>query len=86
MEEKRDEIEESLEDLLIFPTRKGLRRSLDMITSYFDMEVQSMEDIAVPESKRQSILNDQNNIVNMAKKELNSDKLPGGSGACCETG
>ena len=38
IEDRQESIEDSLDDLLIFPTRKGLHRSLDMLKSYFTFE------------------------------------------------
>lgn len=38
-----EDIEESLDDLLIFPTKEGLRVTTRMITSYFQLEVETMK-------------------------------------------
>ena len=38
-----EDIEESFDDLLIFPTKEGLRVTTRMITSYFQLEVETMK-------------------------------------------
>ena len=43
MEQIQEDIEESLDDLLIFPTKEGLRVTTRMITSYFQLEVETMK-------------------------------------------
>lgn len=82
MDEKYEDIEESLENLLIFPTRKGLRRSFEMIEAYFIIEVEIMQQLGISEQKHQSILEDQEIIVNIAKDELSIHKQKGASNAC----
>jgi hypothetical protein len=72
VEEKLEEIEESLVDLLIFPTQKGLRRSMDMIEAYSLLEVQMMKQRGISEQQQHSTIEEQQHILNIARNELNN--------------
>jgi hypothetical protein len=71
IDEKHEEIEDSLEDLQIFPTRKGLRRSFAMIKAYFVFEETIMRQIGFRDEDYQSTMEDQRHILNNAVKDLN---------------
>ncbi len=71
LEEARENVEESLDDLLIFPTKKGLRRSMKKIIEYFTSELEVIKGMEVSEKHSQSTFEEQENIVNIAKRELN---------------
>ena len=48
MDESREDVESSLEDLIIFPNRDGLRRVVDGMASHF-----ALEDRIVPRTRLQ---------------------------------
>ena len=73
IEERYDEIEESLDDLLIFPTRKGLRRSIEMMKALFVLEIETMKQLEIPAQISQSIMEEQQAILDAAKKELDNN-------------
>jgi hypothetical protein len=75
MEEKQEEIEESLDDLLIFPTQKGLRRSMDMIEAYSMLEVQMMKQRGISEQQQHSSIEEQQHILDIARNELHNRSL-----------
>mmetsp|Transcript_5674 Transcript_5674/g.8614 ORF Transcript_5674/g.8614 Transcript_5674/m.8614 type:complete len:94 (+) Transcript_5674:125-406(+) len=85
IDEKHEEIEESLEDLLIFPTQKGLRRSMDMIKAYFVFEATIMRKIGFRDEDYQSTMEDQRHILNNAVKELNKGTQLAASSSACES-
>ena len=74
MEEKQEDIEELLDDLLIFPTKEGLRITTHMITSYFQLEVQTMARYKISDEQYKSIVSDQETVVDIATRELNGGK------------
>ena len=84
-----EEIDYSFEDLLIFPTVEGLRRSTAMIQSYFAMEEQIMKqcelDIINEGQYFQSTIVEQQAILEIAKYELNN-RAQGSAYKSCETG
>ena len=82
MDESHDEIEYSLEDLLIFPTRKGLRRSIELIEASFVLEVEIMKQLGVPKQTNESMMNEQREIVDIAKNELDNHATQVTSNAC----
>ena len=84
MDDNREEIEESLEDLLIFPTREGLRRSIRMIESYFSLEVQLAKDKEVKEQQYETIVEEQRRIVKIATDALDRSQLV--TSNSCESG
>ncbi len=59
------EIQESLEDLLIFPTKKGFHRSADMIQSYFHDERALMKERPAVDGRYKSIADGQHEILAM---------------------
>lgn len=83
-DDNREEIEESLEDLLIFPTREGLRRSIRMIESYFSLEVQLAKDKGVKEQQYDTIVEEQRRIVKIATDAL--DRSQAVTSSSCESG
>ena len=74
MEEQVEDIDDSLEDLLIFPTQKGLNRSVWMIQAYFAMEEKMMQQLQITigrdEPAYQSILEKQQGVLDIAKNEM----------------
>jgi hypothetical protein len=88
MDEKLEEIDDSLEDLLIFPTRKGLLRSMEKMEAYFAMEVELMKQRGLQSNsgrRYQSAVEEQQAILDIAKNELNN-RSQVGSASCCNTG
>ena len=85
MDDNREEIEESLEDLLIFPTREGLRRSIRMIESYYCLEVQLAKDKGVKEQQYNTIVEEQLRIVKIATDALDRSQAVT-SRSSCESG
>ena len=85
IDEKHEEIEDSLEDLQIFPTRKGLRRSFAMIKAYFVFEETIMRQIGFRDEDYQSMMEDQQHILNDAVKELNKGTQVAASSSTCES-
>jgi len=71
MNEQREEIEESLDDLLIFPTLKGFRRSTEAIKSYFALEIEFMKQHNSDDAASQSITDSHEAIKGIGMKELN---------------
>ena len=85
MDEKLEEIEDSFEDLLIFPTRKGLRRSMEMIEAYFALEVEMMRQWGLQNGRHyQSTMEDQQAILNIARNEL-GNRARGLPATACES-
>ena len=88
IEDRQESIEDSLDDLLIFPTRKGLHRSLDMLRAYFTLETkllnQNKDNDTISSEQYQSIIQSQNAILDTINAELN-DKISS-SNKSCETG
>jgi 5'-deoxynucleotidase YfbR-like HD superfamily hydrolase len=84
MDDSREEIEESLENLLIFPTREGLRRSIRMIQSYFSLEVQLTKDKGVKEQQLETIVEKQQRIVKIATDALDRSQVA--TSKSCESG
>ncbi|KAL3798849.1 hypothetical protein HJC23_004637 [Cyclotella cryptica] len=72
VEERQEEIEESLEELLIFPTHNGLRRSADMIQSYFEYETIAMKQYSVGDMRYRSIKEGQEKILGIISEEQKS--------------
>ena len=88
IEDRQELIEDSLDDLLIFPTRKGLHRSLDMLKSYFTLETKLLnqnKDNTTAKEQYQSIIQSQNAILDTINTELNDNTISSLSQSC-ETG
>ncbi|KAL7480933.1 hypothetical protein ACHAW6_006604 [Cyclotella cf. meneghiniana] len=84
IEEKQEQIEESLEELLIFPTHNGLRRSADMIQSYFEYEITAIKGYSVGGMRYRSLKEGQDKILAiMLEEQKNTFKNE--SAACCKT-
>jgi len=81
MDESYEMVDLSLEDLLIFPTEQGLRRSMGMIEAYFSMEVGIMQKWGTEQRQNhyESIIHEHEAILNIAKIELNKSQAPGSS-------
>ena len=91
IEDRQESIEDSLDDLLIFPTRKGLCQSLSIIKSYFSLETellnQNKDNYATITSEQyQSIIQSQNAILDTINTELNDNNTISSSNKSCETG
>ena len=74
LEREQENIEESLDDLLTFPTLKGLRHSLKMIEVHFFNNEKFMEQRACEQRTYQSQINGQQHILNLARKVLNGPR------------
>jgi hypothetical protein len=84
VEEKQEQIEESLEELLIFPTHNGLRRLADMIQSYFEYEMTAITKYSVAGMRYRSIKEGQDEILAIMSEEQ-KNTIKEGSAACCKT-
>ena len=88
MNEHRDDIEDSLDDLLIFPTRQGLRRSIDTMKSYFAKEIEFMKQQNNSSSKisqSQSIIESHEAVLKIGMKELNNRTQNVATSSSCES-
>jgi len=88
IEDRQESIEDSLDDLLIFPTRKGLHRSLDLLGSYFTLETNLLnqnKDDTITAEQYQSIIQSQNAILDTINTELNDNTISSSNNSC-ETG
>ena len=88
MNEQRDDIEDSLDDLLIFPTRQGLRRSIDTMKSYFAKEIEFMKQQNNSSSKisqSQSIIESHEAVLKIGMKELNNRTQNVATSSSCES-
>ena len=74
LEREQENIEESLDDLLIFPTLKGLRHSLKMIEAHFLNNEKFMEQRTCEQRTYQSQIDGQQLILNLARKVLNGPR------------
>ena len=88
IEDRQESIEDSLDDLLIFPTRKGLRQSLSVIKLYFTLETellnQNKDNSTITSEQYKSIIQSQKAILDTIHTELNDNKIS--SNKSCETG
>jgi len=89
IEDRQESIEDSLDDLLIFPTRKGLRQSLSIIKLYFTLETELLNqnkdnNTIITSEQYQSIIQSQNTILDTINTELNDNKIS--ANKSCETG
>ena len=86
IEDRQESIEDSLDDLLIFPTRKGLRQSLSIIKLYFTLETELLnkDNNIITSEQYQSIIQSQNAILDTIHTELNDNTIS--SNKSCETG
>ena len=87
IEDRQESIEDSLDDLLIFPTRKGLRQSLSVMKSYFTLETELLNkdnNTIITSEQYQSIIQSQNAILDTINTELNDNSIS--STKSCETG
>lgn len=86
MDEKMEEIDDSFEDLLIFPTRDGLRRSLRMIEIYFAMEREFLSQYTLRNDTKKGLIEEQQSVLDIGRKEINKKGQVGSSTAsCCTT-
>ena len=87
MNEQRDDIEDSLDDLLIFPTRQGLRRSIDTMKSYFAKEIEFMKQQNNSSSSilSQSIIEGHEAVLKIGMKELNNRTQNVATSSSCES-
>ena len=89
IEDRQESIEDSLDDLLIFPTRKGLRQSLSIIKLYFTLEtnlLNQIKDSSITSEQYKSIIQSQNTILDTINTELNDNNTISSSNKSCETG
>jgi hypothetical protein len=86
MEEEREQIEESLEDLLIFPAQGQLQRSLKLIKTHFIHEENFLEQSGLEKHTYKYHLSDQQRILTMILNELDrSKKILSSSGDACKS-
>jgi hypothetical protein len=81
IDESREEVESSLEDLLIFPNGEGLRRAMEGLASHFALEGEVMRSgrgcttagssLSFPERDRDWAVEEQDRIMGIASGELN---------------
>jgi hypothetical protein len=82
MNEKHEEAEDSLEDLLIFPTRKGLHQSMKTMEACFVMEAEMMKQMGLQDAGCfKSTTKEHQRVLNIPKNGLNSRPLS----ATCES-
>lgn len=80
---KQDDILESFDDLLIFPTRQGLRRLMNMIQSYFSLEAEIiLKQTKSDNGNKESFIAEQNEIMGMGLNELNSQSQGASKSSC----
>lgn len=85
MDDKFEQIEDSLEDLLIFPTQQGLRRSIKLIEECFDMEGQLVKEHGTRMTKHghyKSMVDDQQELLDNAREEISGNKLRASPTGC----
>ena len=85
LNERQEDISDMLDELLIFPTRKGLQRSMDMIRSYFAQEIEVLARIGndgISDEQYQQITCDQNQIINRGKNMSSREVL---QASCCDS-
>lgn len=73
LKEEQEDVSDSLEDLLIFPSRQGLRRLMGIIQHYFAMEMEALSsggDSLTLDEQHQSIVSDQKELLDLCMKEL----------------
>merc|ERR1712151_323657 len=70
LEEEHEKIEEAMEDLMIFPSKKIFQRSLKIIQSLFTVEGAVMKQCYLTEEEYGSQIQDQERIMAMARKAL----------------
>jgi len=94
MDDSRDVVESSLEDLLIFPNRDGLRRVVDGMASHFALEGEIMRTITccvgslLPERDCSCswVVEEQDRIMGIANGELNEQRTTPLTTSTCGTG
>ena len=93
MDDSREDVESSLEDLLIFPNRDGLRRVVDGMASHFALEGEIMRIItcigsSLPERDCSCswVVEEQDRILGIANGELNEQRTTPSTTSTCVTG
>lgn len=76
LEEEFEDVEESLDDLLIFPSVNALRRSLTLIKSYFAHEHILMKQCKFSQDDYTSQIAEQEQILSIVGKDMNGQKSP----------
>ena len=66
IEEEQEEIDEALQDLLIFPTQDVLRRVVQLLERHFVQEETFVKDWSIPTKDR--LIQDQQSILKLATK------------------
>jgi hypothetical protein len=76
IDDTREDVDISLEDLLIFPNRDGLRRAVDKMASYFALEGEIMRKNigSFTDGDYGSMIEDQENVAGIAMGELNKQQ------------
>lgn len=89
IDDSREDVEMSLEDLLIFPNRDGLRRAMDKMASYFALEgyiVRKNIGSFTNDDFVTMILEKQERIAGIATVELNKhQQQPASTSTCCKS-
>ena len=88
LKEKQEDISDLLDELFIFPTRKGLQKTMDVIRSYFALEKVVFtrtvnENIIITDEQYRQIVDDQEHIINGGKNILSHDVSTNSS--CCKS-
>ena len=74
LQEEHEQIEELLEELIIFPTQKGLRRLLKKIETHFLHEEKIMEHFGFSQHAYRTQADDQKRIINKVQNELHTPR------------
>jgi hypothetical protein len=84
MDESREDVESSLEDLIIFPNRDGLRRVVDGMASHFALEEEIVRTCigSFPERGCSWVAEEQDQIMGIASAELSKRRTPSTASTC----
>mmetsp|Transcript_7273 Transcript_7273/g.10678 ORF Transcript_7273/g.10678 Transcript_7273/m.10678 type:complete len:102 (+) Transcript_7273:364-669(+) len=83
LEGEHEDVEESLENLLILPTEQSLRRVLKQIAVHFAHEEAFMTKYKFDQEAFSTQIEDQRRILNMAQKELLKTAVASSEDGCC---
>ena len=83
LQEEQEEIAEAMDDLLIFPSRNILRRSLHRLEVHFANEERAMRLCGFSDESYQSQMQDQQRIVGLARSALMAPPVPTKASALC---
>ena len=83
LQDEQEEIEEAMDDLLIFPSQSILRRSLQRIQVHFANEERAMRLCGFSDESYRAQMNDQKRIVGMARSALVAQPAPTKASSLC---